>query len=124
MFNSCSLFLEGNGDTKTSRSDDIGIISPGFFMMLRDADFHEHDVSRTEDPNIVTQTSYAGQPSHLHPQSISSYKFMSLLRTMSDKHFEFPESDRKRSQRHPNKFHKHYENIKESPSYLLFSENV
>jgi hypothetical protein len=79
-------------------------------MMLRDADFHEDDVSRSEDPDIVTQTSYASHLPHLHPQSISSYKFKSLVRSISDKHFELPESDRKRSQRHSNKFHKHYEN--------------
>lgn len=102
----------GNGDRKASRSDGTGIISPGFFMMLRDADFHEDDVSRTGDPNVVTQTPYAGQPPHFHPQSISSYKFKSLVRTISDKHFELTEGDRKRSQRHPNKFHKHYKNIK------------
>jgi hypothetical protein len=81
-------------------------------MMLRDADFHEHDVSRSEAPDVVMQTSYAGQSSHLHPQSISSHKFMSLVRTVSDKHFELPESGQRRSQRQPNKFHKHYENSK------------
>lgn len=100
----------GNGDRKTSKSDDIGIISPGFFMMLRDADFHEDDVSRSEDPDIVTQTSSAGRLPHLHPRSLSSYKYMSLVGTISDKHFELPESDRKRSQMHPKNFHKHYEN--------------
>jgi hypothetical protein len=94
-------------------------------MTLRDADFHEDDVSRSEDPDIVTQTSSAGHLSHLHPQSISSYKFMSLVRTISDKHFELPESDRKRSQRHPNKFHKHYEKrVRGITKLPLFFEEV
>jgi hypothetical protein len=103
------LFLEGNGDKKTFSSEDIGIISPGFFMALRDADFHEDDVSRSVEPDVVTQTSHAAHQSHLHPQSLSSDRFMFLLQTVSGKHFELPESERKYSPRHPNKLHQHYE---------------
>jgi hypothetical protein len=79
-------------------------------MVLRDEDVHEDDLSRSEEPNTVTQTSHAGHPSHVHPQLISSYKFMSLVQSVSGKHFEIPENERYRSPMHPNKFHKHHEN--------------
>jgi hypothetical protein len=104
------FFLEGNGDKKTSRPANIGIISPGLFMALGDADFHEDDVSRSEEPDVIAQTSYAAYHSHIHPQSLSSYRFLSLLGTVSGKHFELPESERKRIPRHPRRFHQHHEN--------------
>jgi hypothetical protein len=78
------FFVEGA--RKEASPESKGIIPPAFFMMLTDADLHEGDYQREE-----TLTS---------PHSTNSDSFMSLLRAVTGRFLELPQTERKRRPRH------------------------
>jgi hypothetical protein len=78
MSNITFVFLWHTGGRTNSKPENAGIIAPAYFMMLRNEDLFEDDLSRVEKSAVVTQKSYSNRQPLLHSHTTSLYRFTSL----------------------------------------------